>query len=345
MWGNYMKILNYRLTEAYTFPQIIKALFEHKNVCIFDIETTGLNRNVDKVILIGYMYLENSKPIIKQIFAENYEEEKILLETFYEDLKKFNLLITYNGRNFDIPFLEARLNKHNLKPFIYQKDHIDIYQHIKTFKNHLNLSNYKLKSIESFLGIKRQDTISGKESVQLYETYRKSMEKTLLDKILLHNYEDIYHLGKVLSIYNHLPIDNREFTTVYLEKIYNQKIIKFKYNIIDIAIKEKQLYICGKTDTIIDHHIDEIHHHQTYKFEWAPKEGIFKLFYLIKKHKINDHKSFHAIDISNLEFITKSTDYYKNHLVHNNLILTLDSKINIDPVTQLIDDTIQYILS
>jgi len=338
-----MKQLNYELSEKYKFPEIIEELFANRKVCIFDIETTGLNRNKDQVILIGYMYIQDNKQIIKQIFAECHEEEQTLLEFFHKDIQEFDILITYNGRNFDIPFLQARYNQYNMKTYIHLEDHIDIYQHLKLYKNHLNIENYKLKSIEAFLGIDRQDTISGKESVKFYNDYVFSPNKDVLNKILLHNYEDIYHLGKILDIYGHIPVHKKEFSTIFLEKTYTSKLVVFRYNIIDIAIKDNQLYLRGKTDAL-NNCLDEVHNHSMFNFKWTPREGFFEILYYVKKHKLSPTKHFHFLELSNVNFSNTTHDYYQEHLIDGNLIISIDSRISVDPVIQLINDTIHYII-
>ena len=79
-------------------------------------------------------------------------------------------------------------------------NNIDILKLIKPFKEKLSLSDCKLKTIEKYLGIYREDTISGKESVDLYKDYTLNQDINLKEKILLHNYEDIYYLGVIFKI-------------------------------------------------------------------------------------------------------------------------------------------------
>ena len=62
------------------------------NHFVFDIETTGLSAKFCKVILIGIVYNENDKTIIKQFFALNEDEEKKLLLAFINEISLF----TYN---------------------------------------------------------------------------------------------------------------------------------------------------------------------------------------------------------------------------------------------------------
>jgi len=170
------------------------------NHFVFDIETTGLNSTYSKVILIGIMFNQNNKTIIKQFFANTEDDEKELLLSFVDSIKNYKNHITFNGLTFDIPFLNNRLKKHNINFSICKNNDIDILKLIKPFKEKLSLSDCKLKTIEKYLGIYREDTISGKESVDLYKDYTLNQDINLKEKILLHNYEDIYYLGVIFKI-------------------------------------------------------------------------------------------------------------------------------------------------
>lgn len=170
------------------------------NHFVFDIETTGLSPKFCKVILIGIVYNENNKTIIKQFFALNEDEEKELLHEFINEIKHFSKHITFNGFTFDIPFLNSRFQKHNIDFTLDKFDDLDILRLVKPYKEKLSLYDCKLKTIEKYIGINRNDEISGKESVEMYNEFVSSQNKNLKDKILLHNYEDIYYLAHLIKI-------------------------------------------------------------------------------------------------------------------------------------------------
>lgn len=170
------------------------------NHFVFDIETTGLNSNYCKVILIGILFNQDNKTVIKQFFADTEDDEKELLLSFINTIKNYQNHITFNGLTFDIPFLNTRLKKHNIDFYLSKNDDIDILKLIRPFKEKLSLSDCKLKTIEKYLGIHREDTISGKESIDLYKDYSVNQNIDLKEKILLHNYEDIYYLGVIFKI-------------------------------------------------------------------------------------------------------------------------------------------------
>ena len=200
-----------------------------KNHFVFDIETTGLSPKYCKVILIGVLYNLNNKTIIKQYFAESEEEEKDLLLKFINDIKTFDHHITFNGVSFDIPFLNSRFNSNDIDFSIDKCDDIDILRIVKPFKEKLSLSDCKLKTIEKYMGIKREDTISGKESVELYKNFVISKDISLKEKILLHNYEDIYYLGKIYNIKNIID-ESLDYIDININNL-NYKVLLSKYKI------------------------------------------------------------------------------------------------------------------
>lgn len=200
-----------------------------KNHFVFDIETTGLSPKYCKVILIGILYNLNNKTIIKQYFAESEEEEKDLLLKFINDIKTFDHHITFNGVSFDIPFLNSRFNSNDIDFSIDKCDDIDILRIVKPFKEKLSLSDCKLKTIEKYMGIQREDTISGKESVELYKNFVISKDISLKEKILLHNYEDIYYLGKIYNIKNIID-ESLDYIDININNL-NYKVLLSKYKI------------------------------------------------------------------------------------------------------------------
>lgn len=167
---------------------------------VFDIETTGLSHKFCKVILIGILYNDNNKTILKQFFANTEADEYDLLLAFKDEINNFKNHITFNGIAFDIPFLNARFKKYGIDFSLNKSDDIDILRVIKPYKEKLSLSDCKLKTLEKYMGIHREDTISGKESVEMYKKFASTGCNDLKSKILLHNYEDIYYLARLSKI-------------------------------------------------------------------------------------------------------------------------------------------------
>ena len=85
--------------------------FDTSNMCVFDIETTGLHYDRSKVILTAMLMPSEFGYTITQYLAENhYEENKVIDATlkFFED-NKIEYLVTFNGGGFDIDVCFAQL--------------------------------------------------------------------------------------------------------------------------------------------------------------------------------------------------------------------------------------------
>jgi uncharacterized protein YprB with RNaseH-like and TPR domain len=75
-----------------------------------DTETTGLAGGTGTyAFLVGLGWWEKSDFVIEQYFMRDYSEEPSLLLGVLECLNKRRVLVTYNGKSFDWPLLQTRL--------------------------------------------------------------------------------------------------------------------------------------------------------------------------------------------------------------------------------------------
>lgn len=207
-----MKTIQSKVLKDFVYPEPLKSFIPKDDFVLFDIETTGLSHSKSEVILIGYIIYDGSDYVLCQLFCENRREEKELLLEFKKVLEQKKYYITFNGRAFDLPYTNSRFKHFGIEYVMPKCNNLDIMRLVKLNKDHFNFSDFKLKTVEKFLDIDREDTISGKESVELYELYEETQSKELEHKILLHNYEDILYLMRCLEIVDHVdPL------TMYLE--------------------------------------------------------------------------------------------------------------------------------
>lgn len=198
-----MKIITEQLNESLELPKTLKDYFSNSRIGILDIETTGLSPMDHKLIIGGLLVFDGSKKgTILQYFSENPCDEKKLLEQYLDEVNKCDVLFTYNGKSFDMNFLGIRENKLALPSsrFPYNLDLYLLIRRASDLKN--KLPNLKQKSIENYLGLssQRRDTISGLESIELYQDYIKKGDLKARDKILLHNRDDLYQLFKLIEV-------------------------------------------------------------------------------------------------------------------------------------------------
>lgn len=166
----------------------------------FDIETTGFSPKNAFVYLIGLALRSKNELHIYQFLAEHPSEEPEVLRAFYQKLDGIQTLITFNGLGFDLPFLKGREASYDICGNLDFYQNIDLYKVTGKLAQLFHLPNKKQKSVELFLGIDREDKYSGGELISIYHEYEKKQDSHLESLLLLHNYEDVLGMTKLLSL-------------------------------------------------------------------------------------------------------------------------------------------------
>lgn len=158
-----------------------------KDECILDIETTGLDPKIDKLVVLGLIYFDykKNKFYIDQYFSKNDYEEIRLLQIYKEKIKD-KKLITYNGVIFDLPFLNIRLIEHKLEAV--WPENVDLYKFIKSKRKLIEFKSLKLSEIEKIVGIERNDPSRYKVISKLNEEIKNRNNPW---PILIHNKNDL----------------------------------------------------------------------------------------------------------------------------------------------------------
>ncbi|OFI06950.1 putative 3'-5' exonuclease [Clostridium acetireducens DSM 10703] len=181
-------------------PNNIFSSYAMHDIVYFDIETTGFDKEEDKIILVSLgAYKTKSKFVVKQYYAEELDDEIKLLYAFSKDIEGYEKWCSYNGIAFDEPFVEKRMIKNDVS-FMFPEKHIDLYRIIRPYYKQLGMERCNLKTVEKYIGINRKDRINGGESVKLYYEYLKNKDIRLRDTIMLHNYEDVLNLPKIFKL-------------------------------------------------------------------------------------------------------------------------------------------------
>lgn len=173
--------------------------FEGMDIGILDIETTGLSPKNSAFILGGLVTPDENGLKAEQFFAESLSHEKETLTEFWKASSSKDVLITFNGQHFDLPFMKERAEG-MIESFPY---HLDLYQLVRKFSPIRKfLPNLRQKTVEDYMGLwqYRKDEISGGESVDLYYRYLTGKSPELKEKVLLHNHDDIVQLYRLLKV-------------------------------------------------------------------------------------------------------------------------------------------------
>jgi uncharacterized protein YprB with RNaseH-like and TPR domain len=89
-----------------------------------DIETTSLEASYGRLICACYKFTDEDS--VRTITVPRYRNEAKALERISRLYDKLDVVLTWNGKLFDIPFLNARLMHHKLPPLDARKMHLDI---------------------------------------------------------------------------------------------------------------------------------------------------------------------------------------------------------------------------
>lgn len=192
--------------------------------CVFfDIETTGFRAVSSCLYLIGaackipeeipQKARKGSTPEkteaacrwkITQWMARQPQEEAALLQAFADFMKPYGTVIHFNGKRFDLPYLEEKYAQYRLPSPFSGKASVDLYLDFRPLKAFLKLNHMNQKSLELFLGLDRDDQYDGGRLIPVYREFCKTFDSKLLELLLLHNKEDVEGMFSLTSLYGYL---------------------------------------------------------------------------------------------------------------------------------------------
>lgn len=333
-----MDIITYEFNDEIYVPTVLKDTLA-SNYCFFDIETTGFNRKYDSIILIGALIVSGSQVTVKQYFADTLKEEEDILLAFFKDTITTNNFITYNGDAFDIPFINTKADLLDINYRIDSSNSIDLLKVVRKNKSMLNLDNHKLKTVEKFLGIFREDKISGKESVDIYNRYLKSKDEKLKQIVLKHNYDDIYHLPKLLSIYDLIE----EIDKLSLNFIFNNQNVSYDTYLSNVDVKKDRLLIVGNTEKL--NLADQVYYGENYTFKWTPKLGVLELYVQLQGGLLSDGKQCVYLNKDDFSFSLDIIDESPYNVPISILIVKEDKTLIMENIKEIVKVLIQEISS
>ncbi len=157
-----------------------------KKVGFLDIETTNLDAN------FGMMLCWAIKPLNKQtvyyvISKKDFDSgqyDKEITKKLIKEIEKYDVIVTYYGTKFDIPYARTRALNHNINfPLPRTIRHIDVYY---LAKNKLKLNSNRLATVSEFLKVGGKTKLDNTMWVRASIGHKKSLEY-----VLEHNIKDV----------------------------------------------------------------------------------------------------------------------------------------------------------
>jgi len=168
---------------------------DHRKLLYLDIETCGLS--AAPVFLIGVQYLKGNQMILEQLLARDYSEEKPVLEQFWGKMPNYDVVTTFPGKSFDVPFLKERAVYHGVR-HAAPGFHLDLlHEARRRYKG--KFPNCKLQTLEARVcGRWRHGDIPGELIPRAYHDFVRTKDPLIIQNIIHHNALDIVTMSEVL---------------------------------------------------------------------------------------------------------------------------------------------------
>ncbi len=184
--------------------------------CFLDTETTGLaGGSGTYAFLIGVGWVDETGFRLKQYFLREPGEEASALEALEEQLSRFDVMVTYNGKSYDQPLLETRFRMARRRPPFDRLAHMDLLHGSRRLWK-LRFDSCRLMELEhQILGVERQGDVPGELIPYLYFDYLRKGEILRLVPVFHHNAIDVLTLACLTAIVPYAFRDPREAKLVH----------------------------------------------------------------------------------------------------------------------------------
>lgn len=165
------------------------------DLLFLDLETTGLSGA--PLFLIGTMRWECGSLVVQQFLARNYSEEQHTIALLAGELESRSVLVSFNGKSFDLPFVESRAALHRLE-LPRPSGHLDLLPECRRAWGR-QVPNCKLKTLEScVLGRMRRGDIPSSEIPDAYYRFVHTGNAAEMVRIIKHNMRDLVTMAELL---------------------------------------------------------------------------------------------------------------------------------------------------
>src|SRR4030043_709932 len=180
---------------------------DFRRALFLDTETTGLAGGTGTfAFMVGLGFFQEDRFVVHQFFMRDYSEERASLSLLKGMLESFQFLVTFNGRQYDIPLLETRFILSRIISKIREMPNFDLlYPSRKIWKG--AYENCRLVTLESrLLGMERVDDIPSEYIPTLYFDYLRTGDGQKIHRVFYHNQMDILSMvaltGRIHLVYH-----------------------------------------------------------------------------------------------------------------------------------------------
>jgi len=191
-----METISHWLSKSDELVYCCSGFHDKEDFLFFDIETLGLfNR---PIILIGMAQFTGENLSINQYFLRDISQEPEALNQFFSHLNPKTVLVSYNGKSFDFPYIRERFAYYGMHG-LTERTHFDML-HFSRRAWRSRYPNCRLITLEKHLfGIERNDDVPSALVPEFYEAYLRTGNVGPVIPIIEHNKQDLVTLTKIFS--------------------------------------------------------------------------------------------------------------------------------------------------
>lgn len=167
-----------------------------------DTETTGLGSGAGVLaFLVGLAWFDDDGQLVmEQVLLRRPGEEQGMLALLRERFERADVIVSYNGKAFDLPLLATRYVMNRLPP-LPARPHLDLL-HVARRLHKKRLGACRLVSLEAdVLGFVRGPDIEGFEVCARYAHFLRSGDEEALRAVVDHNALDVVSMVALVALY------------------------------------------------------------------------------------------------------------------------------------------------
>jgi len=161
-----------------------------------DTETCGFSGTA--IFLVGMMQYAEGELVFEQCFARDYSEEPAVLAVFAERYAAARVLVTFNGKAFDMSMIRERCAFHGIELPRRRTPHLDLlHESRRRWKG--EVPNCRLQTLERHLCQRRRvGDIPGSEIPDAYHRFVATGDARQVADILHHNLLDLLTMAQLV---------------------------------------------------------------------------------------------------------------------------------------------------
>lgn len=169
-------------------------------IIFIDTETTGLaGGSGTTAFLIGVGYFLKKSFRIQQFFMRDFNEEKALLYELTQHIEKFDLIVSYNGKSFDVPLLRTRSILQRMDNAFLKTEHLDLLHAVRRLWKHRLLDCSLSTAEKEITHVERSGDIPGYMIPYIYFQFLHERDARPLGPVFYHNQQDILSMVALLA--------------------------------------------------------------------------------------------------------------------------------------------------